>query len=493
MNRAPKIYESQLYSIWKNQEYKEALETISGDEIEVLDPGVLTPDVGGPDFKNARIRIGNLTYVGDIEIDPDYNDWKSHGHNIDTKYEKVILHISLTNKFSQPYVYTKDGRKVPTICLSTLVDDELISEMEHDTDADKSGSLHKIRCFEMNEIVPLEAKEKFISQLGMERFNKKCSRIYSRLKELEYLRELNIKEPVITYDLSPAFHERQFVHEDFKDRTIWEQLLHELLFEALGYSKNKTVMMNLAQYANVEFLKQVAKQGDDIQLIEAALFKISGMIPDMDKIPEEATRKYAIGLDNIWNSVCSDYDGKSLEMSQWHFFRLRPQNFPTVRLAGGARIFKEIAANNLIGTMIKKIDEIRNLTVLINSLRSLFVIKSEGFWQRHYVFDQSAKSEIKYFVGASRADEILINVILPYFSVYFEIFGNEYLAKKVLKLYNIFNQRSDNKIINEVADSLQMSDYMKKTIYAQGMMELFRSYCSKNKCLECEIGKIVFN
>jgi hypothetical protein len=172
---------------------------------------------------------------------------------------------------------------------------------------------------------------------------------------------------------------------------------------------------------------------------------------------------------------------------------MRPQNFPTVRIAGGARILSELLQNNMISLLAKKITEIHNLSVLNNSLRSVFIIRSDGFWRNHYIFDQTAHSEIKYFVGAGRADEIIVNVVLPFFSVYFEVFGNPELSKKILKLYNIYQQHSENQIINEVAQALDLTEQANRTVYAQGLIELFRNFCSKNKCLECEIGKTVFN
>jgi len=194
-----------------------------------------------------------------------------------------------------------------------------------------------------------------------------------------------------------------------------------------------------------------------------------------------------------WNSIKPFYDGKYMNETQWHFFRLRPQNFPTIRIAAGARIINEILHEDLIGVIAKKITEIQKLTVLINSLRSLFVIKSEGYWKNHYVFNQLAKNEIKYFVGATRADEIVINVILPFFAVYFEIFGNKILPKKIMKVYSIYEQKSENQIITDVGNALSLNEYINKTILSQGMIDLFRSYCSKGKCLECEIGKVAFN
>ncbi|MCF8242059.1 MAG: DUF2851 family protein [Melioribacteraceae bacterium] len=494
MGRALKIYEKQLYKIWKEQNFPKHLSVMSGDDVEVLDIGIENIDTSGPDFKNARIRIGNLTYVGDIEIDTDYRNWKAHGHNIDNKYNKVVLHASLFNQFNQPYVYTKDGRKVPTLCLSNFINNEIRSSMVQDLKQNVSkADNHKLRCNSSNGEIDNHLKEKFVSQLGIERFKKKSKRIYDRLKELKFLKEMKIHEPVISYELTPEFEKRKFTQEDFKDREIWEQLFYELIFEALGYSKNKSIMQKLAQSANIGVIKMLGHDDETRERIESLLFNIAGLAPDTNNLPNKEISDYALILKSHWDIISRIYDGEIYDETKWHFFKLRPQNFPTIRIAGGTKILLDIIFNDLIGKLIKKFTEIRNLTVLINSVRSLFVLRSDGFWQKHYVFNKPAGNDIKYFVGASRADEIVINVVLPYLLVYFDIFNNEQMSKKVIKIYSIYQQRSDNKIVREVGESLGLSRHIKRTIYSQGLIELFRSYCSQNKCLECEIGKIVFN
>lgn len=493
MSNEHKIPESSLHQLWLKQNYKSSLHTHTGDDIAILDAGTLNDSTGGPDFKNARVRIGNLTFVGDIEIDRDYSDWKTHGHNIDNKYNSVILHAALFNKNNHAYVYTRNGRKVPSVCLSNFIDIHLTQSIQQDSDNEKEQIPGKIKCIDLNANVTVETKEKYLSNLGIERFHKKCKKVYERLKELEFLRQLKIKEPVIAYELTTQFHEKQFDHSDFANKEIWQQLFYELIFEALGYSKNKTPMTNLAQSANINFLKQIASDGVLIEKYEAALLYISGIIDSQKKITDAQSKEYTEKIILHWNAIKPFYDGKFLEAEQWHFFRMRPQNFPTIRLAAGARILKELLYGNLINIIAKKINEIHNPAVLINSLRSLFVIKSDGFWRTHYVLDQTANGDVKYFVGASRADEIVVNVLLPYFSVYFDMFGNQNAAKKILKVYTLFEQKSENQIITDVGNALNMGSSLNKTVVAQGIIDLFRNYCSKNKCLECEIGKSVFN
>lgn len=490
MESKVKFYEAKLHDLWKSQSFTANLKTITGDEITVLDVGVSNNDSAGPDFKNARIRIGNLVYVGDIEIDCDYSHWKSHGHNIDNKHNKVILHACLFNKNTHQYVYTKDGRRIPTVCLSNFIENNLCLELQKKIPVITDDN--PLKCAHITEDVDYSIKKKFISELGIERFNKKCTRIHERLRELTYLKKFNIHEPVIRYDLKLKIDETAFTVEDFKDKGTWQQLLYEMVFEALGYSKNKAVMMKLAQNANLEFLKKLENDEEIILHFESALFHAAGLVPNKETKISDDVDNYIKKLKSSWNIIKRIYDSDTLSETDWHFFKLRPQNFPTIRIAGGARFVKMLLFENLISSITKKIIEIRNLSVLINTVRSLFVIKSRGFWKSHYIFDKAAKDEIKYFVGASRADEIVVNVVLPYFAVYFETFGKEELAKKVLKSYNIFNQRSDNKIVRQVAEGLNTTDFLKKTVLTQGLLELFRNYCSKKKCLECEIGKRVF-
>lgn len=493
MSSEIKIPENLLYEIWQKQSYKSPLKTETGDDISILDVGNRNEDLAGPDFKNARLRIGNLTFVGDIEIDCNYSDWKAHGHNIDNKYNSVILHAAFLNKNQQSYVYTRNGRKVPSICFSNFIEKQLLENLKLNMAEVKNEVAGKLKCSSSTTSVDYEIKERFLSKLGVERFHKKCNKIYDRLKELQFLNELNIKEPVIAYELTSQFHERKFQHKDFVKKEIWQQLFYELIFEALGYSKNKAQMVELAQSANINFLQKIETDGVLVDKYEALLFYISGLVKPPDKISNKDSKNYIERIMLNWNSVKPFYDGKFMDESSWHFFRLRPQNFPTIRIAGGARLIKEILHGNMMNNVAKKITEIHNLTVLINSLRSLFVIKSDGFWETHFVFDQITNGDIKYFVGATRADEIVVNVILPFFAIYFEIFGNPQITKKILKVYSIYQQRSENQIIIDVANSLQMNDQSHKTVLAQGMIDLFRNYCSKNKCLECEIGKTIFN
>ena len=493
MKNIIKVPEKFLYEIWKEQNFVRELSTKDGQVIQVIDIGTENKEVGGPDFKNARIKIGNITYMGDVEIDSFYSDWKTHGHSINKRYNKVILHASFNNDANHSYVFTADGRKVQSIALSRFVKTDITSIIKKALLSETKSKINKMPCTEVNMEVSENEKLDFVYGLGIKRFKAKCDKMLERLKELSYLKDMHLKEPVIKYELDERFYNKTFTKKDFSHPKIWQQLVYELVFEALGYSKNKEIMKALARAVTIDFLDMIKIKEEFVVYTEAVLFNVAGLIPDVMDVKDDETSDYLRTIVEKWNFVKDGYDRHMFNSTQWHFMKLRPQNFPTIRLAGGARLINKLLHGNLIEEAIEKTEKIDNITKLTNVLRSLFIIKGDGYWQKHYVFGEKAKTQINYFLGASRADEILVNIILPVLSIYFEIFDKKELSQRAIKVYLNFYQKSENNLVNEVAATLMLGDAWKRSVLYQGMIELFRNYCSREKCLECEIGKKIFN
>jgi len=493
MEKIAKVHEKFLYEIWKEQSFIKNLCTRDGQHIQVVDNGVENKELGGPDFKNARIKIGNITYLGDIEIDCYHSDWKNHGHYLNKKYNKVILHLVLNSNSTQHYVFTQEGRKIQSISLNSFIAQDLHTHIQQAILSERKNRINKMPCAELNQLMIGKEKLNYLHELGLIRFKKKCEKMFERLKENTYLKELKLKEPVVKYELDESFYKRNFTQEDFKDREIWQQLIYESIFEALGYSKNKDIMYKLAKAVEISFLKKFDKKENFILYLESSLFNIGGMMPDVHNLPDEETSTYTKSLHELWNEIKLSYDGKTFDTSQWQFYKLRPQNFPTIRISGGARLLFRMLKNDLVIKVINKIERVENLNKLANDLREIFIVKGEGFWRKHYIFDQPAKVDIKYFIGLSRADEIIVNVVLPIISIYFEIFGKKELSQKILKLYLSYYQKCENNLVNEISTTLSLNDAGKRSIFYQGMIELFRNFCSRERCLECSIGKKVFN
>ncbi len=488
-----KLPEKFLSNIWKNQSCNKQIITPDGKLIEIIDPGCENKENDGPDFRNARIKIDNITFSGDIEIDSFYSDWKSHGHIYNKKYNKVILHVIFSNDPQHRFVVSRDGRKIPTIGIDLLVSDEIKNSIQEAILQEREERLYKISCFEVAEQIDEKYKLDFIKKLGVARLQKKCNRIIQRLKELVYLRELNLREPVVQYELDEKFTQRIFTHEDFSDTEIWEQVFYEFLFEALGYTSNKDIMKRIAQSVDLNFLKNWCSNENLNDDLASVFFNVSGLLPVNGRYANEDTSVYVRKLKERWDDIKKNYDNKIFKKTQWNLAKLRPPNFPAIRIAGGIRILAELLKGDLVKKILLKFEESDKNKELAKFLRDKLIVKAEGYWQKHFVFDEKAQAEIHYFIGISRADDIIINVILPFASVYFEVFGKKEITGRILMFYLDFNQKSDNRLVNDVASLLKVDRVKEKGVYHQGMINLYRNYCSQNKCLKCEIGKKVFN
>lgn len=485
-----RIPEQLIYKIWEEKQFNEVLKTSDGNEIEIIDPGSRNHDKAGPDFHNARIRIGNITFTGDVEIDTFHSDWRAHGHHLNQRYNKTILHITIADNQSSGYVITQSGRHVPTLNLSKYLSQPLRETILSEISKIGEDEI-KMPCSEVADEVPTELKLKFIKELGLLRYKKKCDRFLARLKELVVLQEVMISEPKINHDFHKQIEERTFATTDFENAEIWQQLLYEEIFEALGYSKNKDIMMKLSHAVDINFFRKIPKENFVAQA-ESALFFISGLIPETSKLEDEETSEYIRNLYENWEKLKSNYDGIYFNKSQWHFFKLRPQNFPTVRLAAGARLLDRLLNKNLFSRIISSVSGIQNNYKLISKLRDLLIVQGEGYWAKHYNFNKEVRSDIKYFIGLGRADETIVNIIFPILTVYFDIFEKRKLAERVLELFIHFTQKESNHLVDEVSEVLNITDKKLRSVYYQGMIELFRNFCIKQQCLECEIGKKVF-
>jgi len=492
MNSKEKIHEKFFADIWKQQSFEKEIKTVDGESIQILSAGEENKEHSGPDFCNARIKIGNITYVGDVEIDTYQSDWKSHGHLMNQHFNKVILHVIFSNDFNHAQVSTQNGRRIPTLVFGEYLSQSLTSTIKTAITNERKGRTNKIPCTELSNEISEKEKLDLLEELGIERFKKKCEKLINRLKELLYLKENKVKEPMVRYTLPKEYYDKRLCYEEINDRMIWEQLFYELMFEALGYSHNKNIMRRLAQAVPLSFLHDFITTSDFHITAEATYFSVSGLIPDVLHLKDEDTSDYTRKLFQRWQEIKSSYDGQTFRETDWHFFQLRPQNFPTIRIAGGVLLVDQLLKQVLIPPIIKKISEIYKPETLIQNLRNLLIVRAEGYWKNHYVFDKPSQDELKYFIGNTRVEEMLVNVVFPFAYVYFELFNKKSLAQKTLNAFSRILLSSDNSLVKEISESLNLNSQWKRAVINQGMLELFRSFCSKEKCKDCKIGAKVF-
>jgi hypothetical protein len=492
-NQATNFGEKFLYDIWESKKAGDDLKTKDGQYIEIIEPGDRNNDLGGPDFQNARIKIGNITYQGDVEIDKQYSDWRMHGHYFNKKYNKVVLHVHFSYDGKYPYVITESGRKVQSIPLLQFVSSGMKELIQKAIAKEQEAEYTHMPCVETNYMVKRQKKIDYLHELGLIRFKEKSAKYLNRLKEIIYLKNMKLNEPITKYEPDENFYNAELSSEEFNDKTLWYQLIYEGIFESLGYSKNKDTMKKLALLVDFDFINSFKDKENFVDYMEAVYFSVGGLIPDVPNLPDEETSEYSRKLYALWNEVKDKYDGEILNPAEWNFFRLRPQNFPTIRIAGGARLIDKLINKELVEKIFLILDKDIKDIYLLRKIRDLLMTKGEGFWREHYVFDQPGGAPIKFFVGSTRGDDIIVNVIMPVLLVYFEIFGKKNYAAKIIHLYSTYSQLSENYIVKEVSAVLDIGDAWKESILHQGMIYLYRNYCSKQKCAECKIGEKIFS
>lgn len=490
MKTKSKFPEDIIYKIWEEKRFNLPLKTSEGLPVDIMDTGVRNNEVAGPDYQHARIKIGNITFTGDVEIDTVPSDWKSHGHNINERYNKVILHVVLSNDSSNHFVITQSGRKVPTISIENYLSTPIKENISKDLVEISHSSELKMPCKGLTDQLLRKDKLQFVKNLGLVRFKKKCENDIERLKELILLKQLKIKEPKVYHDFHKEVSSRTFNQSEFEQKQIWETLLYEQIFEALGYSKNKDSMLKLSRYAEIDNINKIENLNSEI--IESILFHISGLFPEVTEIADERTSEYIRSCIDIWNTVKMNFDSGIMNKSEWNFFKLRPQNFPTLRIAAGARILKKLTTADLFNNLVKIFEQYSDTNKIINKLRNTIIIKGDGYWANYYTFNKPSKNKLNYFIGIGRADEIVINIVLPLFSVYFEMINQKEISKKVLNVFLNYYQKESNHLVDQVNENLGFKNEKYRSVYYQGMIELFRNYCIKDKCLQCEIGRKVF-
>jgi hypothetical protein len=495
MSQHAHIPEEILAEIWKEQHFVDELFAETGEKIEVIFVGDENKENGGPDFLNARIKIGNLTYVGDVEIDNSHADWKTHGHNLNKRFNKVILHAIVNNESNQKYVYTQNGRRIHTFCFAPHVKGDVLDSLKKAIVVDNDKKTNKVHCFKVSQLAEETEVINYLTDLGVARFKKKCEKLVVRLRELIFISSLEEPTADQQYAIPEEAYTGKLCYEDLNKKHVWEQLFYESIFEALGYSQNKNVLMKLSQIMNISLIDSLNIPKEHfIEVLEGLYFVAGGILPTPETIKDPVILEYVRKASENWTKYCAHYEVQLCDPTEWHFFKLRPQNFPTVRVAAGTRIVFKLLHDDLIPKIMKKFYEIHNYGVLKNLIRNFLTIKGDGFWKKHYTFDKSASGEdIHYFLGTSRADEMFINVILPFAYVYFDLFDKKKFAQKTIAVYCDIACDTENSLVTEVADALHIEANWKKSVIYQGMIELFRNFCAKDRCEECQIGKIVFS
>ncbi len=495
------IPERFLRQIWKKLNFStQNLVTTDNRRIEILSPGVQNQD-SGPDFKEALIRIDGILYKGEVEIHRYNKEWFEHGHQNDPRYNSVILHVVVYLENKPKIPLTKSKRDVPILLLRKYLNLPYNLMWRKVIIDEQAERLSHINCYPQNNPVDKLIIEHWIQKLSIERVELKVRRFEERLKELVDELRLHIKEPPPKYGNIPfglnsedlPQPTKEYSMSDFRKIQIWEQLLYEGIMEALGYSKNQESFLKLARNVRLEFFKdQVSMTG--YENIESILFAVSGLLIKNTKEFDAESVEFLRLLKRLWKQYKEKYHHEIMKETDWQFFRLRPDNFPTVRIAGAARIIYKLIRESFFKAIIHslKSSESETQQKYFSILHEL-IIPADGYWASHFKFGEATKTLRTKLVGKERANEIILNVLIPVTLLYARIFKDKDIRKESLSLYKSITVSAGNSI-TRIIDQQLIKGKLKfnNGFMQQGIIQLYKFYCAEERCQECKIGKTIY-
>jgi hypothetical protein len=500
------IPERFLRQLWRNKYFDTlSLNTTDGKPVEVQTTGTLNND-GGPDFLNAKIRIGGVLYRGDIELHKTAKEWIEHSHHLDPKYNSVILHVILHGKSTDIPQTTKSNRVIPVLILENYLTSSYHSLWEKMILGERAERLNAIKCFQANEKLSPTLLRSWLEKLAVERVELKVRRFEDRLIALVEEQKLpQVKEDIPLYNEIPfGLNPEQlpipgelYSQADFRHSAAWAQLLYEGIMEALGYSKNQQPFLKLAHQVSLSKINGMlgsAPRDNTALLIESVLFGASGLLPAHHSHPEKATALRINQMRTLWNKYQKSFGIESMNETEWQFFRLRPENFPTIRIAGAARLVLRLLKEDYLKAIIQ-ITKNRDIASQdkLRQFEALLVTPADEYWKTHYRFGEETPAPLTKLIGKSRAGEIILNVFFPISLLYARIFKDKDVRQGILDIFTHCPPQTENTVVRTIDTQLLKGKIkLDSAMLQQGALQLYKLYCIDERCTDCAVGREVF-
>ncbi len=415
--------ENFILYLWTFQLFQKELVTTDDQPLLVESPGWRNAD-SGPDFFNGRIRIGDTLWAGNIEIHVKSSDWFKHGHQTDEAYNNIILHVVLEN--DRP-IQRKNGEWIPTLEIKNKFDPQLLERY-----TGFLSTMHPIPCNKQLHSINHFTRMGWYDSLMIERLGQKTTSITNSLTSVKQ-------------DFNESFYQK--------------------LGRNFGVKTNADAMEQLTVSVPLSIL---AKHMDNLWQLEALLFGQAGLLSRSFKDP------YPVRLLKEYEFLAAKYQLQSMDKKVWKFMRMRPANFPTIRIAQlAALLFK---SPELLNTMLD--------TDKFSHIQSLFNVSASDYWDNHFHFDRETLPKRKKKLGSSSSNLIIINTIIPFLFVYSQLHGNTELQQKALIWLDQIPE--EHNAVTRLFSSCGLE--ANSALQSQALLQLKAYYCDKKRCLECRFG-----
>lgn len=407
-----------LQFIWQHLYFnRDELSTIQLEPVQIISQGLLNTNQG-PDFLHAKLLINNVTWAGTIELHLKTSDWQKHGHTNDEHYNNVILHV----------VYEHDETNtssVPILELKNRISTSLLQ--------------HYRQLMEQNNFVACENQLQQVNEI-----------VWDSWKERIVAERLQQKNDHIQMILQQT-------------NRHWEEAFWQLLARNFGGPLNAEAFEAVAQSLPVTLL---AKHKNQIHQLEALLLGQAGLLPG------EFKEDYPILLQKEYKFLQQKQQLKPVHQPI-HFLRMRPSNFPTIRLAQLAMLIHQ--SNHLFS----KVMEAKS----IDAIRQMFSVTANDYWHYHYMLDEPSAFRKKQ-LGKTMVDNLLINTVIPLLFVYADEQHNERSKEKAI---HWLQQMPKEK--NSITQQWERAGAKHQSAFdSQALLYLKKNYCAAKRCLQCAVG-----
>jgi len=416
--------ENLLQFIWLHRLYAThlPLKTTEGEELIVLYPGQLNTNAG-PDFLEAKLKIGQTLWAGNIELHLKSSDWTKHEHQENNSYSRLIMHVVYED---DAQIETRDQSEFPTLELKPYIDRQLLQNYAY-----------------------LMQEKQFIP----------CHNAITKV------RELTIKQQM-TRMLAERLEEKtRHIHvllQRYKNN--WQEVFYIQLARGFGLHINQDAFEQLAIDTPLQLL---AKHSFHPCQVEALLFGQAGFLADyFDEI-------YPVVLQKEYEHLQKLYQLQPGQKHRWKFLRLRPANFPTLRIAQFAQLMLQSKQ------LFSKILEAQT----IKELMQLFSVTVSDYWLEHYNF-QEKSAERNKTLGSSFIRSLIINAVIPTLFMYGKQQGKEQYCEKAIEFLEALPPEK-----NAIIDQWESTGVKASSAAdSQALLQLKNVYCDRKRCLECSIG-----
>ena len=405
-----------IYYLWENRLLSAELNTVDGETVTVISVGVRNHD-SGPDYLDARIKIDETLWVGHVEMHVKSSDWFRHGHQDDDAYNNVVLHV----------VYHNDCERlnIPTIEIAGKFDEAVLSRYE--------GFLRSRLWIPCEKLIT--GIQQFTWLSWLERIV--VERLESEVKDVDTL----------------------LVGNNYN----WEDTMYQRVMRYLGMKVNNDAFERLAQLLPLKILR---KHIDNKLQVEAMIFGCAGFLE------QTFTEPYPVLLQREFKILKSKFNLSVMPMSYWKFLRMRPPNFPTIRLAQAASLICSC------DSLFSKILEIND----IKTIRCMFDVETNEYWDTHFIFGKPSKM-MKKTLGSTAIDVLIINAVIPVLFRYGIYHDDDDIKDKSIGFLEKI-EPEDNLVIRKFR---KMGVNVRDAQQSQALLHLYKCYCKKRKCLNCRV------